>query len=263
MALFTAADVAAFRSDRILEVANTYRPDNPPSDTYLLERLQIAERDVARTLKVRLEPTKVFPHEPSDAEIAELGDMPWVDEPGYDYDASFFQGERWGFLLTNEHPVIAVDFMRFTFPGSSQPFWTIPKDWLRVDRKAGHIRVVPTPGTAFAAPLSAFALQVMGGGSTVPYTIQVQYTAGLKDARIEWPDLVDVIKKKAVLGVVEDLYLPASGSISGDGLSQSISMDTSKYADSIDEKLFGPKGSNGGLFTAIHGIVGTVAGTLA
>jgi hypothetical protein len=57
-----------------------------------------------------------------------------------------------------------------------------------------------------------------------------------------------------VLKVIEDGFLPSSGSISADGLSQSLSMDMEKYRDMISTTLFGPKGSNGGLLTAIHGI---------
>ncbi len=93
--------------------------------------------------------------------------------------------------------------------------------------------------------------------------IQVKYVAGLKDAKNDYPDLVDVILKQAALKVLEGNFLPSSGSISGDGLSQSISFDASKYRELIQETLMGPKGSNGGLWTAIHGIVSGVLGTTA
>ena len=68
------------------------------------------------------------------------------------------------------------------------------------------------------------------------------------------PEILDVIKKKAVLNVLADSYIPQSGSISADGLSQSMSMDISKYSDAIDDIINGPKGTNGGLMTRIHGI---------
>ena len=60
--------------------------------------------------------------------------------------------------------------------------------------------------------------------------------------------------KKAVLKILEDSFLPQSGSISADGLSQSLSVDMEKYHDMIDRTLNGGKGSNGGLMTAIHGV---------
>jgi hypothetical protein len=62
-----------------------------------------------------------------------------------------------------------------------------------------------------------------------------------------------------VLKVIDDGFLPQSGSISADGLSQSLSVDMDKYHDAIGRTLNGGKGSNGGLMTAIHGIrVGVV-----
>ena len=57
-----------------------------------------------------------------------------------------------------------------------------------------------------------------------------------------------------MLKIVADAFLPQSGSISADGLSQSLSVDMSKYSEFIDEALNGPHGSNGGLMTKIHGI---------
>jgi hypothetical protein len=53
---------------------------------------------------------------------------------------------------------------------------------------------------------------------------------------------------------VEDAFVPQSGSISADGLSQSLSVDVSKYHDAVDAILNGPPNSNGGLMTRIHGI---------
>ncbi|WP_163333495.1 hypothetical protein, partial [Klebsiella aerogenes] len=60
--------------------------------------------------------------------------------------------------------------------------------------------------------------------------------------------------KTASLKIIEDAFLPSSGSISADGLSQSISFEAEQHADAIQRVLHGPKGSNGGLMTAIHGI---------
>lgn len=260
MSLFTSGDVATFRSDRLMTLAATYAPSINPSEDYLLRQIRAAEREIARQLKVALEPTRVFPREPTEAEIAALPEgMPWVEEPANDFDPSFFRGERWGFIILNKRPVLKVHSIRFVYPSPHQAFYTIPYDWIRLDKRAGHIRLVPA-SAAWSAPLNAFLMAAMGGGMTIPGMIQVDYDAGLKDAVQEWPDLIEVILKKAALNVLENLYLPASASISGDGLSQSISMDASKYRDLINETLFGPKGSNSGLFTAIHGLQLSVLG---
>ena len=91
-----------------------------------------------------------------------------------------------------------------------------------------------------------------------PDMVQLSYTAGLANAAQDYPELIDVVKKKAVLSVLADSFVPQSGSISADGLSQSMSMDLGKYSEAIDEIIHGPKGSNGGLMTKIHGIRGMV-----
>ena len=56
------------------------------------------------------------------------------------------------------------------------------------------------------------------------------------------------------MGIITDAFLPQSGSISADGLSQSLSVDVAKYYESIDLAIDGPKGGHGGLMSAIHGI---------
>lgn len=277
MSIFSSADVATFQADRLLQAANSLAPDNKPSATFLLNQIQAAEAEVSHQLRVFLEPTRVFPIPPTSDMLATLesvsaGDepgaapntpMPWVDDPANDYDPTFFRGDNWGYITLRRRPVVKVNTINFVYPAPGMSFYTVPSDWIRLDKRAAHIQLVPA-SAAFTAPLNAFLMAAMGGGMTIPYMIQVDYVAGLQNVRSDprWADLVDVILKKAVLKVVEGWYLPQSSSISADGLSQSISVDCSKYRDLIDLTLFGPKGSNGGLFTAIHGLTLGVLGSL-
>lgn len=260
MSIFCAGDVSTIRQDSLM-IAAAYNPAVANlSDTALLSRLKIAEADIARKLKVRLKPTMIFPYTPTEAEIAALDEgMPWDEEPGYDYDADFFRGDSWGFIVLNERPVSKVEFVRFAYPAPSQQFYAIPDEWIRLDKKTGQVRLIPA-GQTFAAPLNAFIMQAMGGGRSIPYMLQVKYVSGLSDVKTKWPDLVDVIIKQAVLGAIKGAFQPQSGSISADGLSQSLTVDMAKYDETIKEMLFGPKGSNGGLWTAIHGIPGSSFG---
>lgn len=264
MSIFTQADVARFRSDRLLALLNTYAPELAPDDTYLLGKLQAAEADIAHQLRVFLEPTKVFPYEPSSDEIAALGGTPWIEDPANDYDPEFFQGDKWGWLQTRRTPIVSVESIKIVYPQPSTSLYQIPDAWIKPDKRAGVIRLLPTAG-AFTAPLAAFLMQMLGGGIVIPNVIQISYTAGLQNVRSDprWADLVDVVYKKASLLTVEDLFLPSGGSVSGDGLSQSISVKMQDYTDMIDRKLFGPKGANGGLWTVIHGIVMGALGTSA
>jgi len=121
-----------------------------------------------------------------------------------------------------------------------------------MNKKYGHVQVVPM--SPAAAALSPFMLQLISSGRVIPNMIQLDYVAGLTDVINKYPDLVDAVKKTAVLRILEDSFLPQSGSISGDGLSQSMSMDMGKYEDSVDRILNGAEGTNGGLKAAIHGI---------
>ena len=207
-------------------------------DDYLIEQINAAEADAQRALRVFFTPTEVLPETTTAAEREALdaAGTPWVEEPGYDLEGDFFSGERWGYLITRHKPIIDVHSMRFVYPQPYSGVFTIPLDWVRLDKKYGHVRLVP--GTqSFAAPLSAGILQIMGAGRTIPQMIQLRYTAGLTTAAAAFPDLVDLVIRMAVLRLLQGLFLPASESISADGLSQSRSVDLDKYQAGIDVLL--------------------------
>lgn len=249
------AAIAELRGDRLALAAASVIPAVQLSDDYLYLKLLAAEAEIARRLRVYLEPTAIVPDDAPQSELdaLEASGVVWAQEPAYDYDAEFFMYDRWGYLVTKSKPIVSVSSLKFVYPSALNQVFTIPPEWIRLDKKYGHIRLVPA-SQAFAAPLGAFLLQSLSGGRTVPFMIQVRYTAGLDNVVKNWQDLVSVIKKQAVADIVAESFLPQSGSISADGLSQSLSVDVSKYQESIDEKIDGPKGSNGGLMTAIHGI---------
>jgi hypothetical protein len=267
--IFARTDIAALRADRLTIAAALYFPTVNLSDHFLLGQLMAAEAEVAQTLRVFLRPTYIFPYAPSDADVATYAKdaagvaIPWVEEPGYDYGPDFFSGDRWGYLATRQRPIISVTSIEMAYPAPTQGIYKIPTDWIRLDKKYGTIRLVPAT-SAFIAPLGAYIMSALGGGSTIPQMIQVRYTAGLQNVREDptWAGLVDVIYKLAVCKIIESAYLPQSGSISADGLSMSQSLDTSKYRDLVRDTLVGPPGVNGGLKARIHGISMTTLGTL-
>lgn len=260
MTIFTFPDdLTALRSDRLV-MASAALGGETISDAILQSSLLAAEKEIGRTLKVLLEPTQVFPYEPTSQQIATIANgLPWIEEAAYDYDADFFRENRWGYIVTRQHPIIQVQSISFNYPAPTTTIFPIPNDWQRLDKKFGHIRLVPA-SSQFTAPLGLFLLQALGGGGVIPAMLQVVYSAGLTDAKTNWPDLVDVIYKQAILNLIDGAFLPQSGSISADGMSQSQSFDASKYRDILQTRLMGPKGSNGGLWTAIHGIGGSFLG---
>lgn len=260
MTLFAdkAAIVQELRSDRLVVVSQTYFPDVELSDDYIYKKLLAAEAQLSRILRVHFEPTEIIPSGYEQSEIDELPEgTAWEEEPPYDYDPDFFMGERWGYIVTRQNPVLEVKYIKFSYPAPTNAIYEIPLSWVRLDKRYGHIRLVPA-SQAFTMPLGAFLMQALGGGRTIPHMIRVRYTTGLgrtaEEVAQKWPDLIDAIKKQAVVNLVKDAFLPSSGSISADGLDQSMSVDASHYQEQVDHMLFGPKGSNGGLQAAIHGI---------
>ena len=71
----------------------------------------------------------------------------------------------------------------------------------------------------------------------IPDMIQVRYQAGLKDVAKAFPDLVNVVQKMAILGIIKNAFMPSSGSISADGLSQSSSIQLADWQGDIDNEL--------------------------
>jgi hypothetical protein len=182
----------------------------------------------------------------SSVTVAMTAAINWFQESGYDYDPDFFSGDKWGYLVTKQKPIISVESIKFSYPSPANTVFAIPNEWVRLDRKYGHIRLVPA-AASFQAPLSAFIMQAIGGGRTIPFMIQIRYTAGLKNPTADYPDLIDLIYKMATFRMLFGAFIPGSSSISADGLSQSQTIAYADWKKEIDAKLKS-------LRSAIHGI---------
>jgi len=245
--------VDELRKDRLSAAAAGILQGIEVTDQYLWDKVRAAESEISHALRVPLVPTRYFPVAPTEEEIDALDGMPWELEPGYDFENNMFEADRWGYLVTRQRPIISVEYMRFAYPTQTVGYFELPLDWLRIDQRIGHLRIVPS-STAAMLTVGGFTLAALTGRRTIPSMVQVKYTAGLQNVQDTYPELLDLIKKKAVLKIVADAFLPQSGSISADGLSESMSVDMTKYSDACDEILNGPPGTNGGLMTKIHGI---------
>jgi len=253
--------VDELRENQLVLTAQNFFAGVTLSDDMIWNSVLAAEAEMARRLRVPLVPTQFFPLTPAEDTTGQIQakidalppGMPWAVDTPYDYDPDFFTGEKWGFIVLRKKPLISASLIRFVYPAPTTGFYDIPADWLRLDHKYAHIRFVPA-SSQFVAPLNAFILQALGGGRTIPFAIQVTYVAGITDAANTYPEMVDAIKKMAILKIIENAFVPQSGSISADGLSQSMSFDMKLYRDTINNIIDGPPGTNGGLMTAIHGI---------
>jgi len=245
--------VEELRNDRLMAAAAGVLQDVKVSDDYLWDKIRAAESELAHQLRVPFVPTRFFPRQPTQEQIDALDGQAWEVESAPDYEAQMFAGDRWGYIVTRQRPLIAVHLMRFVYPTENNGFFNIPLQWLSLDKKYGHIRIVPT-SNAILTGLAGMVMMNLAGGRTIPSMVHLEYDAGLTDVETNWPELLDCIKKMAVLKVVGDAYLPQSGSISADGLSESVSVDMSKYHEAVDHIINGADGSNGGLMSKLHGI---------
>lgn len=244
--------VAKMRRDRLLMLARSALPDIDISDDYVWDKLISAEARIAHELRVPLGPTRFFPNDPTQDEIDALNGMPWDIDPAYDWMPEEFLGDKWGYLLLRNKPIIDVIGIRVAYPSSQTTVLDVPHEWIRLDKKYGHLNLVPSSPLSMQT-FGASLMPLMMTGRRLPFSMHINYTAGLQNVQRDYPDLIDAVMKTAAIGILEDSYLPQSGSISADGLSQSMSVDASKYHDAVDRILRGPDG-NGGLVAKLHGI---------
>lgn len=249
--------VDEMRSEQLMAAAAGVLQDVEISDSYIWNKVRAAESEIAHRLRVPLVPTRYFPTQPTQEQIDALDGMAWEVEVGYDYQPENFDSGKWGMIITRQKPLISVERLRFSMPSASASYFDLPADWLKIDAKAGVIRILPTSNASLVTS-SVLGMSALSWRSVIPAMIQLEYTAGLSDVENRFPELVDVIKKSAVCKIVNDAYLPQSGSISADGLSQSLAVDAAKYQEGIDHIIDGPAGSNGGLRSKIHGITAMV-----
>ncbi len=202
--------------------------------------LMAAEAEVSRRLRIPLEPTLILNED--DATEQTLAALPadtvYRLEPGYDYRPDMQQPDGWGYLLTRQKPIIEVQSYRIVYATSSGTEYEIPREWLRVDRKYGHIRLVPS-GSMAVLPLNNFLLALYGGGRTIPNAVRLRYVAGIRDLRTQHPDLYDFILRVALLLLIRSAFPGGSGSISADGLSGSESFDIKAFVDGANGSIEG------------------------
>jgi hypothetical protein len=250
-----ATGIATLRTALMSGAAGRLPPETIANDDLLWSKIKAAEAEAERLLKTFFSPVKVLPDDADPSELAALDAVGqrYVQEAGYDFESGMFYPDQFGMLQLGHRPVISVDSVMIATPTPFLQAFQVPGSWLRLDARAGALRFYPTM-TPFGLPAAVVGMGAWAAGD-YPNAIKVRYTAGLKDAtKGIGPDIADVVIKMAVLKLMLGAFLPSSGSISADGLSQSESVNVADWQDQIDRILFGPKGSNGGLYAAIHGI---------
>jgi len=225
--------ITTFRA-QLMGARAIYFANWTPDDAYLWEKLTAAEAELERRLRVYLGPVDIIPQDSSEVPPATR----WVNEPGYDFTPDLFAGDRWGLIETRQRPINSVTSIRFAYPmlGGEPTAFNVPSSWMRIDYQYGIIQIVAATSLQ-TLPLNSFIMGVIGSGRAIPLMMMVRYNAGLTNTATQYPDVIPLIKKMATLSILGDLILPASGSISADGLSQSISFDYKSQSATLDEQI--------------------------
>ena len=232
--------VLKLKTERLANATRGVIPAAALQDDYLWDKLRAAEAEVARKLGgLFLQPTEVFSIEAKPEALAAIGSRPYVIDPGYDLPPDFFRIGQFGMLKLNRPLVSKVTAMSLHHPSLGYDSFVIPPSWVLLVGKYGLIQVMPAASHLSSLPVSLFALQAMGAGCSIPQMVRVQYTAGLSPQHELFAEVVDAAQRAAVVSVLSDAFVPQSGSISADGLSQSVSNDISKHQEALDAKLAG------------------------
>lgn len=133
-------------------------------------------------------------------------------------------------MFLDEYPVIQVDKIELTLPGSSPQ--SFPSDWLRLEKLAGQIHMIPGSGEAPWVGLRNRMVRGARSDKFIPQAFKVSYFAGFAPGEI--PDNIkDIIGKQASFGPLNiggDLLGGAgiaSQTISLDGLSTTFNTTSS------------------------------------
>lgn len=230
--------VNQFKNESLAFLDKSFPVDNL-TDDYIWDCLLSAEADASRQLRVFFEPTVVIPEDAPANEVNALvaAGTKFVQEASYDYEPNAWSGDGWGYMLLRKTPVISLESVIFSYPKPSSQILNVNNDWVRLDHKYGHVRFVPSGPMMAYGPVSFFLMSAIAAGRHIPGMIAVRYVSGLKNAAQDYPDLVTVVKRMAILRILKNAFLPQSSSISADGLSQSTSVDVGKWEESIENSL--------------------------
>jgi hypothetical protein len=247
MALFPNIDDAVFefRSDRI---NSPLFAGYSPSNAHIGRMLRAAEADAEDALKTYFGTVEVLPDDGDQAtrDALDAAGTRWLEDPNYDMSPTFFHGDHWGFLSLRFVPVQSIVSISFVYPLPYSSIFTVPADWIRLDKKYGHVNLVPGQQPVLA-PLSAWVMAAMAAGRTIPRMIQVRYRAGIANVERDYPQIIDLVFMMAQHRMLRSLMKPGSESVSADGLSQSRSQQLKDWDDAI-------KDEQTRIYQRIHGV---------
>lgn len=210
--------------------------DEPLSEAVIADKLRAAEDFYEHALQIFFGERRVA----SDPLGRGLAVSEYDAEiPAFNFPTDF----TWNYTELPYRPIRAITRAFFAFPGTPVvPMFTIPNDWIRLDRRFGKFQLVPTGaiGPIDASRISGYILSRLGGGRSVPQCVYVDYTAGIthQDLRRHNTDLLEAVRIRAalfVLGIASAIRTQGIGS-------QSLSQDGQSRSQSFQSGKFGPYG---------------------
>lgn len=210
-------------------------------DPQIQDAIDEAEASVQRDFGVRFDVTHFHPDR-SAGEQADFAATVPPSEPE-EYEAPYdwpgkLPGDGYNRILLRVRPIVEVIKVTLQFPGAIMGVFSIPLDWIRVDRATHQLLVAPSAGSAGYAT-------IFGLGMTkyrTPMSVNIEYRAGLgPDGLKKWPLFKRLVALRAVLYLlpVFAAWVNPTGitSESADGLSQSRSAYAFKdYNDALTKE---------------------------
>jgi len=139
-------------------------------------------------------------------------------------------------MVTKQKPVIAIHSMEFAYPSPNNVLFTVPAEWIRVDKKYGQVHLVPTMLSA-SIPISSYILQIVTGGRAIPFMMRLRYRAGLTNVDANYPDLIELLNRMTILNLLKGAFLPSSGTLSVDGISRTAQINLNDWQSNIDDLM--------------------------
>lgn len=194
------------------------------NDNQIRYAVESAASELERALNYCMK-KRVLLCEPTDDKVQGV-DYDYEEDP-YRFRPDYWQGI--GFLPLRWRPVISVE--RADLISAVDTKILDLMNWIRLDKRKGHLHFYPKAGDNGIITGSAYAMTAIGiglQGQSYPHGLKIDYTAGLKSAKLILPDMRDVVGKIAslkLLNVIGDGLIAgfSSSSLSLDGVSESFS----------------------------------------
>lgn len=193
-------------------------------DPQIQDAIDEAEASVQRDFGTRFNVTHFHP----DRSAGVQADFPVNNPVTFDeYEAPYdwpgkLPGDGYSRIKTRVRPIVEVMNVTLQFPGAIMGVFSIPLEWIRVDRATHELLVAPSAGSAGYAT-------IFGLGMTkyrTPMSVNIEYRAGLGATGLaKWPLFKRLVALRSVLFLLPIFaaWVNPTGKTSegADGLSQS------------------------------------------